>query len=726
MLLYRFWLKYVPMAHFNPWFKEDQALAKNHGDHFLWNRQKRVRVSTRKEQSWEDTKLSGETPPIAAKAALKRAKQRANQAAKNAARGVAIAERRQPMIIQTRYLEDRFPHGSTAHTIAQFQREQARRIRLRESNPEWQDVEANQRRLADADALEARVRSDEPLWPGLADAEREFASASIHLQACEQTLIDAWAPSAETTQVTDREAPIYVGERLACLASPIYPWSPAPPHGEAAAPHAGDQFAYTRLFNDACVLAPYAPPAPGPILALTPAHALPTPASAPALAPPMPALEAPAPAAPAPTPAPTRMDIAAHAQTSVSSNQAAMHFLHQTSPAWNQFAMQDVTALMSPLVPPYVRCVEYGGPSIPMIPHDAHYAIPPKAKCNSKNIPAPPPRPPPLPSPLQKLWDDAMQPRIYEIPAKTTGKDAIPLRRLCEDCGLTMLARDSDGFHMLRGSCPYCKHPYEDSMIAVHAGLVVRDKPRDKRTLSVPHASPVHKEMPSTRAREPLPITQGNAKIRARTIRPETRSSEPPPRPCDDVSCPMPKRYPPGLDIYIVGSVRHEGDDVDQTKFNRDGTRNTNYDIELKRRHERDLAIEHTLKRGRSAEYRSSGNSLLGAGVESGNMCRYIPIEAVRFPKDESGFESSLKERDIVFCQVQPSNKFFAHMIHRIQWWIPDQRYYYVISGSARGAHANGWCYIDTIYGLMTHTGPTRETMTPNNNNFTDFTDPPE
>lgn len=361
-----------------------------------------------------------------------------------------------------------------------------------------------------------------------------------------------------------------------------------------------------------------------------------------------------------------------------------------------------------------------------MIPHDAHYAIPPKAKCNSKNIPAPPPRPPPLASPLQKLWDDAMQPRIYEIPAKTTGKDAIPLRRLCEDCGLTMLARDSDGFHMLRGSCPYCKHPYEDSMIAVHAGLVVRDKPRDKRTLSVPHASPVHKEMPSTRAREPLPITQGNAKIRARTIRPETRSSEPPPRPCDDVSCPMPKRYPPGLDIYIVGSVRHEGDDVDQTKINRDGTRNTNYDIELKRRHERDLAIEHTLKRGRSAEYRSSGNSLLGAGVESGNMCRYIPIEAVRFPKDESGFESSLKERDIVFCQVQPSNKFFAHMIHRIQWWIPDQRYYYVISGSARGAHANGWCYIDTIYGLMTHTGPTRETMTPNNNNFSDWTDPPE
>jgi hypothetical protein len=72
------------------------------------------------------------------------------------------------------------------------------------------------------------------------------------------------------------------------------------------------------------------------------------------------------------------------------------------------------------------------------------------------------------------------------------------------------------------------------------------------------------------------------------------------------------------------------------------------------------------------------------------------------------------------FGGTMRKNVFYAHMVNTIGVDI-THRHYYVISG-ARGypgdimAHWNGWCYIEHIYGVLTHTGPTPETLAPYSN----------
>ena len=124
--------------------------------------------------------------------------------------------------------------------------------------------------------------------------------------------------------------------------------------------------------------------------------------------------------------------------------------------------------------------------------------------------------------------------------------------------------------------------------------------------------------------------------------------------------------------------------------------------------------------------YESSGNSLKDAGVHSGYRCTYHPIDRSWICPKGSGLDSDLKVGDIVFCEVQAKwatyatpmrkNVFYAHMVNRIGFDDTSHRYYYVISG-AKGfpgtieAHENGWCYIEHIYGKLTETGPTADTM---------------
>ena len=101
--------------------------------------------------------------------------------------------------------------------------------------------------------------------------------------------------------------------------------------------------------------------------------------------------------------------------------------------------------------------------------------------------------------------------------------------------------------------------------------------------------------------------------------------------------------------------------------------------------------IKENLIHGVGCQYQSTGQSLWPR-VKSGDCCFFEPVLD----------PDLLKLNDIVFCQVQPSERFFAHMItemkvdpaasakNRRAWTI----------GNING-HVNGWCYDRHIYGRM-------------------------
>ena len=82
-----------------------------------------------------------------------------------------------------------------------------------------------------------------------------------------------------------------------------------------------------------------------------------------------------------------------------------------------------------------------------------------------------------------------------------------------------------------------------------------------------------------------------------------------------------------------------------------------NWATELRLREVRNNHLKELLQLGRSVSYRSSGWSLWPR-VCSNDLCTY---EAVRD-------ESDVVEDDIVFCQVQPHDRFFTHRVKRMEW----------------------------------------------------------
>ena len=125
-----------------------------------------------------------------------------------------------------------------------------------------------------------------------------------------------------------------------------------------------------------------------------------------------------------------------------------------------------------------------------------------------------------------------------------------------------------------------------------------------------------------------------------------------------------------------------------------DWTRTGDWSEEQERRMLRNILIKEQLLGGRTVQYCSSGNSLK-PDVWSGDCCLFEPVES----------ESDLEKGDIVFCQVQPGDKFYAHKILKVES--------VKAAGSARGryrkkytigknkGHTNGYCYIDHIYGRL-------------------------
>ena len=100
----------------------------------------------------------------------------------------------------------------------------------------------------------------------------------------------------------------------------------------------------------------------------------------------------------------------------------------------------------------------------------------------------------------------------------------------------------------------------------------------------------------------------------------------------------------------------------------------------------RNEMIKEQLQLGKPVIYRSSGWSLYPR-VWPNDQCTYEPVTSA----DE------VQEDDIVFCQVQPGDRFYGHLVSRK--WFQDGEWYFTISNLQ--GRSNGWCSIKHIYGRL-------------------------
>ena len=107
---------------------------------------------------------------------------------------------------------------------------------------------------------------------------------------------------------------------------------------------------------------------------------------------------------------------------------------------------------------------------------------------------------------------------------------------------------------------------------------------------------------------------------------------------------------------------------------------------EMKRRKMRNEMIKDKLKAGRSVCYRSSGWSLYPR-VHCNDQTTYDPVTSA----------DQVQVGDIVFCTVQPYDRFFAHLVKEKNW--RGAAWCFAISNFA--GRVNGWCLIEHIYGRL-------------------------
>ena len=164
---------------------------------------------------------------------------------------------------------------------------------------------------------------------------------------------------------------------------------------------------------------------------------------------------------------------------------------------------------------------------------------------------------------------------------------------------------------------------------------------------------------------------------------------------------PMPNREVPRV-IFECHEI-HPYFDVDWTI----PTDKHDVDKEKRLRQDRNEMIKEGLLEGKLVQYKSSGWSLYPI-VWSGDTCVFEPMR--------DGMCKTLKMNwDIVFCQVQPSERYFAHKVIRFEYeqtaasapgseefqgkWYTKK--YWI--GNNKG-HINGWCHEEHIYGRLVET----------------------
>ena len=80
------------------------------------------------------------------------------------------------------------------------------------------------------------------------------------------------------------------------------------------------------------------------------------------------------------------------------------------------------------------------------------------------------------------------------------------------------------------------------------------------------------------------------------------------------------------------------------------------------------IELKRMLLEGYTVAYRSSGNSLLPM-VASGDRCTYTPVKLVE----------EVAVNDVVFCEVQRGDRFYAHLVSKKEYHHRDQCYYFTI-----------------------------------------------
>ena len=86
--------------------------------------------------------------------------------------------------------------------------------------------------------------------------------------------------------------------------------------------------------------------------------------------------------------------------------------------------------------------------------------------------------------------------------------------------------------------------------------------------------------------------------------------------------------------------------------------------------------------------YRQSGWSLWPR-VRSNDLCTYEPVTD----------ERRVQEQDIVFCEVQPYNRFYVHLVNKKEWDFDHSQYKFTIT-NIKGRE-NGYCFMRHIYGRL-------------------------
>ena len=112
----------------------------------------------------------------------------------------------------------------------------------------------------------------------------------------------------------------------------------------------------------------------------------------------------------------------------------------------------------------------------------------------------------------------------------------------------------------------------------------------------------------------------------------------------------------------------------------------TDWEEELRLREVQNEEIKKRLQQGNVVTYQTSGWSLWPR-VWPNNQCTYAPVTSA----------DDVNVDDIVFCQVQPGDRFYGHVVS--DKWFQDSKWYFTIS-NLKG-RSNGWYAMEHIYGRL-------------------------
>ena len=113
--------------------------------------------------------------------------------------------------------------------------------------------------------------------------------------------------------------------------------------------------------------------------------------------------------------------------------------------------------------------------------------------------------------------------------------------------------------------------------------------------------------------------------------------------------------------------------------------------MELRLREVRNKLIKEKLLAGERVCYRSSGWSLWPR-MSCGDMATYLPVRSA----DEVNID------DIVFCEVQPRNRFYAHLVK--EKCMRQGQWLFTISNI--NGFENGDCRFEHIHGRLSEVTP--------------------